>query len=229
MDPDDRLRAELGEELRRALAEMHLTPVRQAGLRGLLVATSTNPWRRWLDMAVGRARNPRVWGPAVAVVLALAIATPLATSRLGAPPTTRHSVVSAAPGRQQLGGAANADPARPACPARGVRISATPAMASLAPGRRSHFQVVVVGSTCPLQSLVSGPSAAGITVTVEPSGNGSAGGLLRRRYLITWTGRPAPGRALAAGPARLADGSYTITLRVASSPSRARISVAVEG
>ncbi|HUY09394.1 MAG TPA: hypothetical protein VMW80_08090 [Candidatus Dormibacteraeota bacterium] len=225
MDPDDRLTEELGEELRRSLAEMRLPSEFREELKGRLLATPESRWRRWLGTWPALAQRRGALVGVAAAVIALAVLIPLTAFHHSPTFTDRQYLELVPPG---VSGPHAADAAPATCHGGTVRLSVVPSQATLAPGQSATFEVSVTGSSCPLGATVTGPSKARLMITrlATPSSNSS--GVLRAEYQVTWTGQStSPSGSSSKGTGKLAPGSYTVTLSAPPSSARASISVTI--
>jgi len=232
MDPDDRLTEELGEELRRSMAEMRLHPEFRADLKGRLLAAPEIRWRRWLSSWPAVARHRGALATVVVAAIAAAVVIPLATSPHSQLSTGRSYLVIVPPA---VSGGHAADAAPAICPSGNVQLSVSPAQAALAPGQRATFVVSETGSSCPLTATVRGPSAAGLSIMAIPQRSPEPLGPANAMYQLLWTGRTTTSGsgsgtasgAGAKGAAELSPGTYTVTLSVPSSRARASISITI--
>jgi hypothetical protein len=229
MDPDERLIGELGAELRRSLAEMHLDEAARQRLQHRLSAVPSAPWWRrahWVP-ATG-------WGRAAAAGLAAcavaaAVATPLLTSHRTSPHGAPQYLVVIPPrasaGKAQVGGVAPAT-----CSGAVLQLSVSPNRVTLAPAQRAQFEVTETGGACAPNVTISGPSPARLSVTLRQSAAPeSAPGGASASYLITWAGERSAARAASgATPGQaLKPGSYRVTVEIPDTSARASISIKV--
>jgi hypothetical protein len=234
MDPDDRLTGELGEELRRSLAEMRLHPEFRKELKGRLLATPESRWQRWWGSWPALARHRGAVAGVAAAAIAAAVLVPLAALNHPQPSSGRQYLVFIAPGGS---GAHAADAAPLTCHSGTVHLTVAPTQATLAPGQSATFEVSETGSSCPLGASVSGPSKASISINPVPSHSSAAGGVTKSDSEVIWSGRSitagsasgGSGGSSANGTGKLAAGTYTVTVSVQSSSARASISITISG
>ncbi|HVB13249.1 MAG TPA: hypothetical protein VNH38_00615 [Candidatus Dormibacteraeota bacterium] len=236
MDSDDRLTEELGEELRRSLAEMRLHPEFRQELKGRLLATPVSRWRRWLGAWPVLARHPGALAGIAVAAIVVGVAIPLAAALHSPASSGRSYLVIISP---ELGaGGSKAAAAAPAICAGGtVHLSVSPTQATLAPGQSAQFQAAESGSACALSATVTGPSAAGLSIKQRPASSSNASGVARTVYQVSWTGRPyaaGKGTALTAPSGsretgRLSPGTYKVTLSVPTTTATANIVITIKG
>ncbi|HVC24005.1 MAG TPA: hypothetical protein VNH82_11380 [Candidatus Dormibacteraeota bacterium] len=221
MDPNERLTEQLRGELRRSLAQMRLDPELRRALKSQLLATPATRWPRWLGGGGGLARHGVLVGVAgvAAAGLAAAVIVPLVGQHPA--PSSSRQYFTLAP-RVNAGGPHSAAAAPASCGSAALRLTVTPARATLARGRSTRISIDETHGVCAPRVSVTGPAAVTVTVQSGVHSQGEASGVPEATFEIIWTGHTTKGGALPPG-------RYRVTVTVPSSEAVASATITVHG